>query len=270
VFNPSTHVKVLITARTYPIPATKGIEVSCTGGITEDGQWIRLFPVPWRFLEDDKRFRKYQWIAARVTKASDFRRESFYLDPTSIQIISDPLPTDNGWQARKAIVEPLESPSLCWLESQRSQYQFPTLGFFKPREITRLVIESDRAEWTPSERAKLQQTTMFGRMPANQLEKIPFKFSYKFRCDAAACGGHTLMCSDWEMGQSYRKWAKSYPDWRVPFLNKYEYEMIERFDTHFFVGTIHKHPNRWIVVGLFYPPRDTQRVEIESPQLALW
>jgi hypothetical protein len=73
------------------------------------------------------------------------------------------------------------------------------------------------------------------------------------------------------MGQSYRKWAKSYPDWRAPFLNKYEYEMIERFDTHFFVGTIHKHPNRWIVVGLFYPPRDTQSAELTtSPQLTLW
>jgi hypothetical protein len=31
--------------------------------------------------------------------------------------------------------------------------------------------------------------------------------------------------------------------------------MIEKKDTHFFVGTIHQHPASWIIVGLFYPPK---------------
>ena len=61
--------RILITVRTYPVPARKGIEVSCTGGITDDGKWIRLFPVPYRFLEEDRRFTKYQWISVSVTKA---------------------------------------------------------------------------------------------------------------------------------------------------------------------------------------------------------
>jgi hypothetical protein len=30
--------------------------------------------------------------------------------------------------------------------------------------------------------------------------------------------------------------------------------MIEKFDTHFYVGNLHQRPNAWIVVGLFYPP----------------
>ncbi len=47
--------KVLITVRTYPSPAQKTIEASCTAGITEDGQWIRLFPIPWRLLADGQR-----------------------------------------------------------------------------------------------------------------------------------------------------------------------------------------------------------------------
>jgi len=49
--------KVLITVRTYPTPARKGVEVSCTAGITDDGKWIRLFPIPYRFLDWDKRFK---------------------------------------------------------------------------------------------------------------------------------------------------------------------------------------------------------------------
>jgi hypothetical protein len=52
------------------VPAKKGIEVSCTGGVTDKGKWIRLFPVPYRFLDGDKRFKKYEWIKVSVTKAS--------------------------------------------------------------------------------------------------------------------------------------------------------------------------------------------------------
>ena len=37
--------KVLVTVRTYPVPARKGVEVSCTAGITDDGKWIRLYSV---------------------------------------------------------------------------------------------------------------------------------------------------------------------------------------------------------------------------------
>jgi hypothetical protein len=33
--------------------------------------------------------------------------------------------------------------------------------------------------------------------------------------------------------------------------------MIEKYDTHFYVGTVHRHPHIWIIVGLFYPPPST-------------
>jgi hypothetical protein len=38
--------------------------------------------------------------------------------------------------------------------------------------------------------------------------------------------------------------------------------MIEKLDTHFFVGTLHQHPNRWIIVGLFYPQYSTKGAEL--------
>jgi len=66
-----------------------------------------------------------------------------------------------------------------------------------------------------------------------------------------------MMCTDWEMGQAYRRWRKDYRDndWERAFRQRFEVEMIEKFDTHFFVGTVHQHPNNWIIVGLFYPPK---------------
>src|SRR5439155_23970705 len=110
--------KVLIVVRTYPSPAKKGVEVSCTAGITEEGEWIRLFPVPYRFLEPDKRFKKYQTIEATVRKApSDARPESHHIDVDSIRIIGDALPPGD-WRERRERVLRLKAPSLCALERQ--------------------------------------------------------------------------------------------------------------------------------------------------------
>lgn len=104
--------KILITVRTYPTPSKSSIEVSCTAGITEEGEWIRLFPIPFRFLNPDKRFSKYQYIEASVTKAlSDPRPESYKPDIDTINILSSPLKTDNKWESRKEKVFPLKSQS---------------------------------------------------------------------------------------------------------------------------------------------------------------
>jgi hypothetical protein len=121
--------RILITVRTYPTPATKGVEVSCTGGITEDWKWIRLFPMPYRFLRPDQRFSKYQWIEATVIKASsDTRPESYHIDRDSIKIISERIPTTNAWQKRKEVIDRLKGHCLCCIKKERDDNGFPTLG----------------------------------------------------------------------------------------------------------------------------------------------
>src|ERR1044071_2118649 len=126
---PKRRVKALILVRTYPTPARNGVEVSCTAAVTEDGQWLRLFPVPYRFLELDQRFRKYQWIEVDVTKASDGRPESYKIaDRNSIQIVSNVLPTEGNWKQRKDHVFPLKGHCMCCIKRVRDANQFPTLG----------------------------------------------------------------------------------------------------------------------------------------------
>jgi hypothetical protein len=174
-----TKKKVLITVRTYPTPAKQGIEVSCTAGITGDGKWIRLFPIPYRFLDQDKRFRKYQYIEAKVRKSSsDNRPESYKVDISSINILPEAIPSDNKWESRKALIFPLKSHSLCSLQAERDLHKEPTLGFFKPREITSFKIKPTNIKWTEGEIARLKQYPLFGNAPVTQLEKLPFDFYY--------------------------------------------------------------------------------------------
>ena len=249
--------RVLIVVRTYPTPAQTGIEVSCTAAITEDGQWIRIYPIPYRFMEPDQKFTKYQWISVDLQKAqNDIRPESYKLDINSIRIESS-VGTANGWQERKDIVLPLRSSSMCSIRAVRDNNGSPTLGIFRPKSITELKIVATTPDWSPRQRGILsQQLLPFQSTPDKALEKIPYEFRYRFNCDERNCSGHDMICTDWEMGQSYRSWRGRYgATWEEKFRERYEHDMKDRYDTHFFVGNLHQFPNAWIVVGLFYPPK---------------
>lgn len=258
--------RVFVTVRTYPVPARKGIEVSCTAGVTEDGRWIRLFPVPYRFLDEDRRFRKYQWIEASVRKAvGDARPESHNIDIDSIEIV-EWVPPQPGWTRRHALVGGLVAHCLCCLKRERDRSGYPTLGLFRPLSIRRVVIrEEEFPDWTEGELQRLRQIPMFGSSPRTQLEKIPYKFFFEFECPDEACNGHELSCTDWEVGELYRNCRADHgAGWEAPFRARIE-DLVGSGALHFYVGTVHRHPDTWIIVGLYYPPKAT----IDTPQLVL-
>ena len=240
------------------------MEVSCAAAITENGQWLRLFPVPWRFLDEDQRFRKYQWVDVSVIKAAkDPRPESYRLKQDGIKILSGPLSKKNAWQAEKDIVLPLRAHCLCCLVKERDANKYPTPGIFRPRSIDRLVITSEDPNWSESQLGLLRQGNLFAAAPKQELEKIPFKFQYEFHCEDNDCNGHKIICTDWELGQTYRSWRTKYgAGWEAKFRQRYETEMIKRNDTHFYVGTMNGHPHVWIIAGLFYPPRVAESQQI--------
>ena len=153
-------------------------------------------------------------------------------------------------------MSPLMSPSMCDLRRQRDEHQHPTLEIFKPARIDRLIIEPAAADWTPAQLEVLRQGDLFETAPDEELQKVPFDFSYEFHCSDAGCNGHTMKCTDWEMGQAWRKWQAEYGDgWQEKFRLRFEHEMRDKLDTHLYVGTVHRFPATWIVVGLFYPPK---------------
>jgi len=56
------------------------------------------------------------------------------------------------------------------------------------------------------------------------------------------------------VGVAALKWAKSYPDVRVPLLEKFGDSMLgPDHDTYFFVGNQHLYPQSFLVLGVFYP-----------------
>ena len=102
--------RFLIWGKTTPELSTKYFETVCTGAVLEDGSPIRLYPIPFRYLEDGDKFKKYQWLTARIAKSGfDARPESYKVDCDSIEP-GPVVPTNkNEWQERQRIM--FQNPS---------------------------------------------------------------------------------------------------------------------------------------------------------------
>ncbi len=103
--------KVLITVTTYPLPSRSYDELVCTAGILENGQWIRIYPVPLSFLIDLKGSGqvnkvKYTWIELGLNKRTDdFRPESYspkYYDFKD-KVLHESIDTKGNWYIRKGL-----------------------------------------------------------------------------------------------------------------------------------------------------------------------
>jgi hypothetical protein len=249
--------KVLITVKTYPLPSEKYLELVCTAGMLEDGSFIRLYPVDFRYLHIWQRYKKYQWIEVEVEKHDrDNRKESYRPDVKSISLLGEPLGSKDGWQARKAIVLKQLAPSMEALWEHQKQ-DGTSLGIIKPREIKSFVVEPDAEEWKPKWKADIEQLRLFGpdRKP---LQKIPYKFSYRFLCDNPDCKGHQMMIEDWEVGELYIKEVARLgsPEQAVESVRHKFFNVLcapER-ETYFFVGTVQKYQT-WVIIGVFWPPK---------------
>jgi hypothetical protein len=54
--------ELLILTKTYPSPSATYRETTCVAAINNAGKLRRLFPVPYRLLEGDAQFKKWEWM----------------------------------------------------------------------------------------------------------------------------------------------------------------------------------------------------------------
>ena len=113
--------RVLIVVETYPHPSHTYQELVCTAGMLEDGTFIRLYPIDYRYRPAHQKYKKYQWIEVDVTKSKDFRPESYRPDLDSLRVIGQPLPSDNSWSERKKIVLAKPAKTMCELRAAYDQ-----------------------------------------------------------------------------------------------------------------------------------------------------
>lgn len=271
--------RILITVKTYPVLSKKYRELVCTAGVTESGEWRRLFPIQFRALYGtNQTYKKYQWIEAELEKSSkDKRPESYRIVGNSLRTEGKPLSSANHWSARKsAFLNKVELHDDLARLIARAHDNELSLGAFRPARILDFKWKPVEREWDPDTLAELEmkkkQLDFFipEETIAKQFEvvqKLPYKFSYKF--EDARGKVSTLMIEDWEIGALY--WnclADSEGDEAAALekvRTKYWGEFVEsgEIDLTLILGTTQKFhqmksDNPFLIIGVFYPKSDRQ------------
>jgi hypothetical protein len=262
-------LKVLVTVKTYPVPSRGYTELVCTAGIRSDGGFIRLYPINYRYRPYWEWFKKYQWIGVEVDKnPNDPRPESYMpVSGAKIRTLGEPLSTKNNWDERKKIVLVEKIHTMCELE-EKPQTEC-SLGIIRPKEVKDLIIKEVEPKWNPRQQKILDQQELFGPKK-KPLEKIPFRFSYKFTCEEPGCRGHKKIITDWEVGRLFLRMRDQHQSENVA-VDKVKEKFLDDIchpdrDTHFFVGTVHPRKYKsWIIIGTFYP----KKVKITGEELNL-
>ena len=256
----STKQKILITVMTYPHPSEGYQELVCTAGVNEANEWVRLYPVDYRYRPRGQQFRKYQRIEVELEKSGkDNRPESWRPKLDSIQILGEPISPKNEWRERREIIDAMPHHSVNELKAKFDEDK-TSLGIVRPTKVLDLEIRKQGEEWKPKWQTLFSQMRLFGPQQ-KPLTKLPYSFHYHFECEDSE-KPHVAMCEDWELGTlflgevdrlgSEEAAAESV---RRKFLDEL---CREDKDTRFFMGT--KFPyNTWLVLGVFWPPRVDQQ-----------
>ncbi|HRN25955.1 MAG TPA: hypothetical protein PL018_04900 [Ignavibacteriaceae bacterium] len=267
-------MKILITVKAYPAISKKYNETVCTAGITEEGRWIRIYPIPFRQLDYNNQFRKYEWIELDLEKnPSDFRPESYrpknllLNDLTSLGIIEA---DGNTWAMRRKYVLKNIYTNLDQLIAEAKDRKICTsLAIFKPAKIIDFIYHETDREWKKEKldylKNKKLQLNLFENNDENDItefevvDKLPYKFSFKFEDEQGKSS--TLMIEDWETGMLFWNSLAKHEGNEVKACEdvkkKYFDDFAKTKDYYFFLGTTKRHhliaPNPFVIIGDFRP-----------------
>ena len=260
--DPKPPTKVLITVMTYPHPSPGYQELVCTAGLTESLEWVRLYPVDYRYRPKGQQFHKYQWIEVVLdpqNRSNDNRKESRRPNLDSIRLLGNPLSTKNQWAERRDLIDRAAHHTLNQLKALHATDKV-SLGIVRPKRVLDLEIRDADPVWKPEWQNLFNQMALFGP-PQKPLRKIPYSFHYKFECEDDD-QPHTAMCEDWELGVLFLNESVrlgSDKEAAESVKKKFLDELCRSDkDTRFSMGTVFPY-NTWLVLGVFWPPRINQR-----------
>ena len=168
-------LELMVNCKTYPAVSTKYVETVCTGGVRPNGDFVRLYPVPFRFLDTEEQYARWDVIRVRAYRdTKDPRPESWHIEPgVAIEKVEAITTDKRRWEwMSKTIHESAEA-----MEARGM-----TNGCVEIEPIE-LYWKSDPKEWTPNQMNVILQGDLFA--PKEQMEslsdRVPWQFRLKYR-----------------------------------------------------------------------------------------
>jgi hypothetical protein len=265
--------RILITVKTYPTLSRKYGETVCTAGVREEGSWVRIYPVPFRRLDETEQYRKFDWLECDLIRSKkDPRPESHH--PADVKQLNPAghMGTDDNWHERRRL---LLGKAKVYTRLQGlidgAKANAMSLAIFKPATIREFIWEEELREWDASKLAEMRNHANQGEMFAEEnwrqtfqvIPKLPYSFSYRFEDEAGKVSEMQVL--DWEAGALYWNCLRSSNGDEAAALAKVRQKYFDEFtrkDLHFFLGTTQEFhfraPNPWVIVGVLPIPHEKQ------------
>ncbi len=258
-------LRLLITVKAAPNPSARHGETVCVGALSVDPgrrSWIRLYPIHFRDLDDDNKFRKYDIVTVDALPTIQDRRPESWQPIVGTARPEHHLSTAT---ARRSYLDPYVEDSMCRLiEQTREASDAPSIALVRAYDISGLTITRHRG-WTPEQQAKingyLSQLDILDDHHRAPLQAPRFTGSYRYRCADPRCRGHRQSLLDWEFVALQRRLggltdAEAAGQLRTKFLD--QLCSAER-EVAFYVGNQAARPQAFSIGGVYAPRRPTSR-----------
>lgn len=272
--------EVLMVVKTYPNPSSHYGELVCTAGIRmRDGEWVRIYPYPFRQVPEQHRFSKYDIISAplELPREHDPRPESYRLsDPRGVKQIGH-LDTKGNWAARLRHILPTVMPSVGAF--QKAMFPDATRwgASIRPVQIdpstAAFSYKYRGKDWDAETLEKLRKAEMRvkGGLFVDQevaehyqiLRRVPYEFRLRFK--DLTDSEYDLIILDWELAQLYfncrRRTTSDEAAIEMVRFKVEEQICSPRNDVYLVLGNMHhrfRNPNNIAIDGFIYPQKQVQ------------
>lgn len=252
MFDTEGVAEAVILVKATPQVGHRHGETVCCAGVTLTGEWLRLYPVTFRRLDDAKKFGRWDHIRFRFRwrkPADDSRPESRRVDQQSIEILGT-LPV----QERSKLLANLEVTGLNAVSAQGKSF-----ALLRPQN-PRLIIEPKSMRELAEEKNVYEgicgQGDFFYQEALLPLEPCPFKFKYRYTTDD---GDREGTCQDWETDATYFNWSKRYGEKKALEHMERQFGVVyPRKGIMFAMGTHSRYPDKWLINGIIRMDKFTQ------------
>lgn len=274
--------RILIWGKTRPELSRTYREIVCTGGVFEDTRkLVRLYPIPLRYLDDEKYFSKYQWIEADVTRSqSDARPESYKIRADNILVHETIPPRQGNWDERASWIMQ-ENNVFRSVEAlqEKQRLDHTSLGLIQPARIFDIIATPySRPErenfWNKYQAAVAQMELPLDPETRREIKPLTppdYRFKIRFGCNDPRCDQtHEFSVLDWEIDALYFKMRTQHHSPKIAadkVIQKLHEICGPSKDLHFYLGNISTHPQIFTIVGLWYPKK---RHNSQGEQLSLF
>lgn len=242
---------VLVNCKTYPSVSTKYIETVCTGGVQPTGEFVRLYPIPFRLLDERQQYKRWDIIEVDVYRDDrDLRPESWHFRGGSdIRIVKQIESEEERWAWLSKSVHSSE---------EEMEKKGLTNGLVEIEPVE-LFWERDDSEWTAAQMRVLMQQDLFIENETRRIlaERVPWAFRLRYRVKGADKEFNRKVLA-WSYYQGYRNNLNSGKDEQEALIavkKKVESSILNPNKSVFAILGTHFQFKSWMVSAIYHVPK---------------